>query len=265
MKPSSPSNAACQRFREDLLSGKQPEPNIAQDPHRDQCPECARFAEVLESSTAVETPRPMSARLRDRLREIPRHEVTCRDVERLYREAKRQAGAATEDREPDPASAQHLASCERCRVTYGTLQCAFEPERLAMPTRLARRLGEIAKRPERLVPVWISDTRYAAAACYLVATLTLAVTDNASAVLSEATQNMTSRVSVWAAAGEDRGNRVWVAATAPLERGLAEGWNRFDSYREAGSRWAGDAYRAIEDTTRELIPDRRRSVEGENP
>lgn len=270
---------ACRHFRERFQLG-------VQDPHRDVCGECSRFAEVLESSMSTENRRSMPAGLRSRLRGIPRHEVTCRDTERLYREARRRAGVVMQpsqndrtdanDRiserdtarehdpasERDPASEQHLASCERCSEIYGTLQCALEPERLAMSARLARRLTELAKHPQRLVPLWISDARYAAAACYLLAAMTLTVADDASAVLRGTTESLSNRVGVWATTGEARRSRVWDVVSSSLEQRLETGWNRAESYREASERWLSEAYRDIESTTRELIPDHDRSVEG---
>ncbi len=248
---------ACRNFRDRFQPG-------VRDPHRDRCTECSRFAEVLESSTSTEVPRPMPAGLRSRLRNIPQLEVTCRDVERLYREARRRAGAPTEHADRDSASEQHLATCERCREVYGTLQCAFEPERLTIPVRLARRLTDIAQHPERLIPLWISDTRYAAAACYLLATMTLAVADDASALLRGTTESVSSRVGIWATTGEAQRARAWDTVTSSIENRLEGSWNRALSYREAGERWVSDAYRSIEDTTRELIPDHDRSVEGEH-
>lgn len=246
---------SCLRFRDRF------EPGL-QAPHRDRCADCSRFAEILEGSAAPEIHRPMTSRLRQRLRAIPHQEVTCRDDVRLYRATLRRA---MPDRcESDPPAQGHLEACARCRDLYGTLYCAMVPEHRSMPGRLARRIGSIARHPERLLPLWIRDTRYAAAACYLLASLTLTLAEDASALFRETTASVSSQAVVWTDAGEARGTEAWDTISSTLQRGVTDGWNQIQHLGERGERWLLDTFRAIEDSTHQLIPDRERSVEGEN-
>lgn len=205
--------------------------------------------------------RPLPNNLRQRLRDIPRREVTCRDEERLYRTAL--SRAVPERAECDPAAERHLATCARCGDLYGALHCAFISERRPLPSRLARRLESIARHPERLLPLWIRDTRYAAAACYLLSALTLALAEDASARFRQTTETVSTRAAVWADAGETRGAEAWDTVSSSLQRRLGESLNHLAEYGERGERAFLDAVRAIEEVTHELIPDRDRSVEGE--
>ncbi len=203
-----------------------------------------------------EISRPLPQGLRQRLRDIPRHEVLCRDVDRLYQAARARArrGAAG-----DPAAEQHLAECSRCRPVYDTLSTAFTVRRLPLPRRLARELSAIARNPRRLLPIWIADTRYAAAACYLLAALTLSVAGDAAAVFGETTAAVSSKAQVWVDEGEERGLEAWDAATATVGKGFDEGWGHVT---RAGDFFSG-AVKTIETTTNELIPGRDRPVEGD--
>ena len=60
------------------------------------------------------------------------------------------------------------------------------------------------------------------------------------------------------------GAEAWDTMSSTLNHGLAEGWNRVTHYGARSERLLLDAFRAIEDTTHQLIPDRDRSVEGES-
>ncbi|MCP3960955.1 MAG: hypothetical protein GY719_24175 [bacterium] len=211
--------------------------------------------------------RPLPVALRQRLRDIPRHAVTCRHVERLYRETLSRArpglGEHVTAGEHDPAAVEHLASCERCREVYATIGDALVAERLPLPARLARSLSSIARHPERLVPVWVSDTRYAAAACYLLAALTLTLTGDAAALLRGTTESVNSQVEVWARKSEAQSVETWDTVSSKLEHGVGAGWGKVIDYGTNCEKLFFDAIGAIEAKTDELIPDRDRSVEGE--
>ncbi|MEM7353549.1 MAG: hypothetical protein AAF657_22315 [Acidobacteriota bacterium] len=261
----------CRHFRDRFEPGMR-------DPHRDRCADCSRFAEILEGTAVPEARRPMSLRLRERLRDIPRHEVTCRDEDRLYRATRRAAQRGEvpwNDGEKSPSSApdadaddhaarHHLRTCSRCRDLYGTLYCAMVPEHQPMSQRLARRIGSIARHPERLLPPWIRDTRYAAAACYLLASLTLALADDASAIFSRTTAKVSPKAIVWTESGEARGTDAWNTMSSTLSGELSEGWHRVQHYSERGERLLLDALRATLDTTQQLIPGPEGSVEGDD-
>ncbi len=220
--------------------------------------------------------RPLPPALRRRLREIPRREVVCRDVERLYRATRARAwarrdcdtaarGAAESEGRgaADRAAERHLASCARCRELYGTLASALAEARRPLPRRLASRLSAFARQPARRLPVWIVDARYAAAACYLLAAVTLALAGDASAVL-RGTETVSTKAQTWASAGETRSAEAWGAVRSSLSRELGSGWHRARRYRATCERWLSDAVRAVGATTDELLPDRDRSVEGED-
>ncbi len=209
-----------------------------------------------------DTPRrPMPDGLRQRLRDIPHREVVCRDVERLYRTTLARARGDAES--CDNAAEKHLSSCAHCRELYDTLYDAFAAARRPLPARLSRRLADIARHPEQLVPIWISDTRYAAAACYLLAALALTLAGDASALFEGTTRAVSSKAAVWADAGEARGLETWDAVTSTVGKGIDTGWNKARGYGAAGERLFADALETIETRTNQLIPDRERSVEGE--
>ena len=208
--------------------------------------------------------RPMPATLRQRLRDIPRREVLCRDVDRLYRAVRARVwdGAAIA-----PGVEHHLAECPRCAGIYATLASAFEARRLPLPRRLASDLVAIVRHPGRFVPLWVADSRYAAAACYLLAALTLSLAGDASALLRETTATVSSRARVWVDESGARGRRTWDAAAEKLGRGIedgfAAGWQRATSYSVACERFFTDAYMSVTDSTLKLIPGRERPVEGD--
>ncbi len=202
--------------------------------------------------------------LRQRLRDIPRHEVLCRDVDRLYRAARARAfGVDSEATARDPDAGRHLAECPRCRELYATLADAFNPRPLPLPRRLARSLRQVARQPQRLLPIWIADTRYAAAACYLLAALTLSLAGDASALLRDTTRAASTRTQAWVDEGEARGIEVWGAATAVLGTGAGDGWDRLVSYGASSQRFLAEIFTTFETETRELISGRERPVEGD--
>ena len=143
---------------------------------------------------------------------------------------------------------------------------------------MTRRLAAIARNPEQLLPPWIRDPRYAAAACYLAASLTLALAGDASAIFRQATDTVSTKartlvdagdaVSTSARtlvdAGEAKGFAAWGAAAASVGRGLGRGRHEVARYRASVERLYAGTVRTIDATTRELIPDRPRSVEGDD-
>lgn len=206
--------------------------------------------------------RPLPEGLRQKLRAIPRQEVVCRDVERLYRATRSRAHEAAED--SDGAAHRHLEGCARCSELYGTLDAAFATRPRPMPQRLTRRLAAIARHPEQLLPLWIRDTRYAAAACYLAASLTLALAGDASAIFRQATASVSTKAQTLVDAGEAKGFEAWGAATSSVGRGIGRGWHEVARYSSSMERLYAGTVRTIGATTRELLPDRQRSVEGDN-
>lgn len=207
--------------------------------------------------------RPLPEGLRQKLRDIPRREVVCRDVERLYRSTRSEAhGERAKDE--DRAARRHLAECPRCRELYATLHAAFAAAPRPVPKRLTRRLRAIARHPEQLLPLWIRDTRYAAAACYLAASLTLALAGDASAVFRVTTETVSTKAQTWVDAGETKSSEVWGAAASSVGRGIGRGWHEVARYGASVKSLYAGTVRTIGATTHELIPDRQRSVEGEN-
>ena len=211
-----------------------------------------------------EPDRPLPEGLRQRLRDIPRREVPCRELDRLYRATlsrARAAGGASTAR--DPAAEKHLWQCPRCRELYTTLASAFAVRRRSLPKRLVGDLRAIARRPRRLVPIWIADARYAAAACYLLAALGLSVAGEASALLRETTAKVSDRAQVWVDESEVRGREAWDATAAKLGRGIDDGWSRAARYGTACEEFFADTFAKIASSTQELIPGRDRPVQGD--
>ncbi len=224
-----------------------------------------------------DTRRPMPGALRQRLKDIPRREVPCRDVDRLYRVTLRRArgedssrlrasGATygTRDTAPSDAAAErHLAECPRCRELYDTLSSALTVRRLPLPRRLVSNLGSIARHPGRFLPIWIADSRYAAAACYLLAALALSLAGDASALLRDTTATVSSKTQAWVDENEARGLKALDATTATLGKGIDGGWHRVTRYGASFEKTLTYAYVTIATTTQELIPGRDRPVEGD--
>ncbi len=201
--------------------------------------------------------RPMSQALRQRLRDIPRREVLCRDVDRLYRFARARARARqdpTGSSVRDGAAERHLDECSRCRELYATLTTAFEVRRLPLPQRLALNLRQVARQPERLLPIWIADTRYAAAACYLLAALTLSLAGDASALFRDTTQVVSSKAVNWVDRGETRGLEVWHATATTVRREVGDGWEEISRYGASTEKFLANVYQTLETRTLELIP-----------
>ncbi len=210
-----------------------------------------------------ESKRRMPDALRQRLRDIPRQEVLCRDVDRLYRHVRARAWAGGDADAADTAAERHLAECPSCRRLYATLASAFNPRPMPLPRRLARSLRQVARHPERLLPIWIADTRYAAAACYLLATLGLSLAGDASALLRDTGATVSSQAQVWVDEGEARGLEAWEAAEATVGKKVDDGWKAADRYRIHCETLVIGVLRTLDTETRELISGRPRPVEGD--
>ena len=65
-------------------------------------------------------------------------------------------------------------------------------------------------------------------------------------------------------AGEETGAEVLGAAASSIGRGLGRGWHEVQRYRASAQRLYAGTVNTIGATTRELISDRQRSVEGDN-
>ncbi len=194
--------------------------------------------------------RPMPPSLRQRLRDIPRREVLCRDVDRLYRAAR---SRARDGEAGDRAAERHLGECASCRELYATLAAAFVDRRRSLPRRLAQSLCRIA-RPVQQLPFWIADTRYAAAACYLLAALALALAGDASALFRDTTTAVSSKARVWVDEGEARSLEVWRSSAAALGTEISEGWDRAVRYGTSSERFLTGVLETLETRTRALIP-----------
>lgn len=209
--------------------------------------------------------RPMPDGLRQRLRSIPSQEVLCRDVDRLYRTARARAFAGDgAEVAVDAAAERHLEACPRCHELYATLACAFNLRRLPLPRRLARGLRQVARHPERLLPIWIADTRYAAAACYLLAAMALSLAGDASALFRDTSAAVGSKAQVWVDEGEARGLEAWRSTAASVDRKVDDGWQTATRYGASCESFFIDVFKTVETTTRQLIPGRQRPVEGDH-
>ncbi len=195
---------------------------------------------------------PLPGGLRQRLSAIPRQVVVCRDVDRLYAAARRQAF----DGEMEPAAEAHLATCERCRTLYATLGSAFAEMQRPAPPRLAARLRHIGRHPEALLPVWVRDSRYAAAACFLLTVIMMSLAGDASARFRSTTETVSTQAATWTEAGEVRGRAVWGTFTAAVAAGYDDGRRRteqgFDRSREQLRDAAESSERFVHDVIRDL-------------
>ncbi len=239
----------CREFRERFEPGRD-------DPHRGSCAECAAFAEALESRPR----RPLPESLHRKLRAIPERTVVCRDVDRLYGTTLEQAaGNATND----SAAARHLQSCGRCRRLYGTLRSAMESRRRTLPGALAYRLRSLARQPEHLLPVWITDARYATAACWLLAGFLALFAGDAAALFRDSSEVVSSHTTAWAERGEEGSQRLWEAAAVCLEDGLGKGREKIELYGAPFEVLFFDTLQLIETTRDELTIEPLSAIQGE--
>lgn len=181
--------------------------------------------------------RPLPARLRERLLAIPGERVLCRDVDRLYRAARRRVHGG----EADAQALGHLASCERCRTLYGVLDAAFRDPSRPLPRGLVARLKAIVTAPR--LPLLARDVRLAAAASAMLAAMLLLVVGNPAALFRSKVDEASARAVVLAEAGEASGQAI-------LEK-LADGFEtRYERGREA-LRDGGRAYERLLDEARD--------------
>ena len=228
---------SCRRFRQRFAPVER-----TAAAHRASCPACDAWARLLETAAAAETRRPLPESLRGRLRTIPRQVVTCRDVERLYSAARRQAM----EKGPEPAAAEHLETCERCATLYGALRSAIS-ERLPQPSpRLFERLRNLARRPRQLLPVWIADARYATAACALVTVVLMSLAGDTSARFRDATDTVGLRASDWAQKGETRGRRAWESLADAVQDEARQSRRGIEKLEESTRQFVREAIRDLE-------------------
>jgi hypothetical protein len=210
-------NESCGKFR--IAFEPRADAGEAVEAHRRRCPACAAWAARLEDAVAGERSAPLPKALRERLLAIPAaapQGLRCRDVERLYEAARREARHG----EIDPEARAHLAACRRCQRLYGTLGSAFSAVRRPMPETLRRRLLRIAT--PRRPPVWIRDGRFAvAASALLTASLMLFAGDPVS-LLRATVERLESGSHTLSERGAAEGQAAW----ARLTRTLSTTWEQ---------------------------------------
>jgi hypothetical protein len=223
-------NESCRRFRADFAA----ERAAATASHRHGCAACAAWAAEVEAAadwtrTAAVAAQPLPASLRSRLRSIPQQVATCRDVDRLYAAARRRAAG----RPPEPATAAHLAACDRCRTLYGTLESAFSERLPPPPPGLVAALKEIVRRPERLLPQWIAEPRLATAACILMTVLLSSMAADAAALFRDAGDAVSAQAAEWAEEGQSRSHRMWQSTVTAITTSHATSRERLAGFAES--------------------------------
>lgn len=189
-------NTDCRDFRETFSPQDATDATDATD-HRRHCAACDAYARRLQDA-ATPVPSPLSARLSRRLAAIPSLAASCDDIDRLYAEARRQARPMDTSPDTDPQAADdHLADCPRCRQLYGCLSEAMTPRPEPLPHGLFQRLQEIGRQAPARLPVWISDTRYATAACYLLTAFLVVLAGDSSARFQATTEVVSARAGTW--------------------------------------------------------------------
>lgn len=189
-------------------------PQRADHPHRRSCPECAAFAAAMEKASAPRLPLP--ERLRGRLRSIP--------------------AAEGEGLEP------------RLRVPS-----------LRMPPHLRNRLRDLPHQgsaagepPPRELPVWVRSSRYAVAASYLLAVVTMQLLGDPLELGRRAAGSLSEELrQVWQRSGVEISLERLESDVAEEAEGVAE---RYDATREALSTSVEDLRARVTEMTRELFP-----------
>lgn len=200
-------NPECLRFREAFS----PQDDTVEASHRTTCEVCDAYARRLEDAAAP-VPSSFSTRLGLRLASIPDLAGECDDVDRLYAAVRRRArpGEAVDTKDADePTLLDHLEVCERCRRIYGCLEDALAEPTRPLPHRLAERLREIGRRAPEALPVWISDSRFAAAACYVLTAFLMLLAGDASARFNATSEVVSGRASTWIEATVDTASGGW--------------------------------------------------------
>lgn len=180
----------CQGFRQGFSPH---DPDSSQGDHRLECEACDAYARRLEDAADLPRRR-LPSSLQRRLAAIPAFVMDCDDVDRLYGAVRRRAHGNLGE---DAAALDHLAECQRCQGLYRRLEDALTPQRRAMPQRLFERLRQIGRQPPQRLPVWIADTRYATAACYLITALLVLLADDASARFQATSEVVSAQASTW--------------------------------------------------------------------
>lgn len=183
-------NPQCQAFRQDYSPH---DPAFDNDSHRAQCEACAAYAQRLQD--AADPPHQgLSISLKRRLAAIPSLAMDCQDIDLLYAATRRKArGLAVEN----PAARDHLSDCSRCQALYGCLEDALAEEQHQLPDRLFKRLRQIGRGPAKQLPIWIADTRYATAACYLITALLVLLAGDSSARFQATTEGVGASAISW--------------------------------------------------------------------
>lgn len=204
----------CLRFRETFS----PQDDATETSHRMTCEACDTYARRLEDAAAP-VPSGLSTRLGLRLASIPDLAGECDDVDRLYAAVRRRARpgeliapdvSADPDTGDDRLLLGHLDVCERCRRIYGCLEDVFTEPTHPLPHRLAERLQDIGRRAPDLLPVWISDSRFAAAACYVLTAFLMLLAGDASARFDATSEVVSGRAGTWIEATADATSRGWI-------------------------------------------------------
>ena len=215
-------------------------------------------------------PTPLPAALTRRLQAIPRLVVVCRDVDRLYAEARRRAApkSTTPDPTPDPPAAEHLASCAHCRQLYGVLESALREPRQPLPQHLVPRLAALADRPSWTPPRWLRDARYAAAACLLLAASLTFVVEDAAAGLKEARGSMAATTAALTETMRTRTEEVrplshWEGLATGLEEFYSENRHRASRLESSWREFNNNTLREFEAIGRRLSQPFQSPPEGE--
>ena len=187
-------------------------PQRADHPHRRSCPECAAFAAAMERASAPRLPLPEG--LRGRLRSIP--------------------AAEGEGLEP------------RLRVPA-----------LRMPPHLRSRLRDLPRQgstagepPPRELPAWVRSSRYAVAASYLLAVVTMQLLGDPLELGRRAAGSLSEELRQVKSGVETSLERL-ESGVAEEAEGVAE---RYDATREALSASVEDLRARVTEMTRDLFP-----------
>ena len=243
--------AACRRFREAF------DPSTRSvDDHRRECEDCTTWATrvtatVAASATASTPALPPS--LAARLRAIPRHEVVCRDVDRMTRAARAQA----QDETPESAVLEHWAGCARCRAVYAALSVTMAARPPKLSAGIRRSVRQVAR--DHVVLPFVPrilrelDWRWAAAASLLVGLLLQPLSGDAATATRTLRLRAESTVADWVAQGSARRQAWWQAVEESSARGREAFGQRADAYGETWKKLYQRTRRVVTDEASNLI------------
>lgn len=166
-------NLACHEYRSHFLPG-------SVHGHRSSCAACDTWAERVERTMTPGPDLDMPSGLAERLRRIAQEE-DCRWVLETWRDLI--DGLLPIDQKT--RLERHIEGCERCRETVAALQSFVEAAQMPLPDRLSQKLRAIPSNEKRRPPIWVRQTRYAAAASYLLIVLTYLTIGNPVALARE--------------------------------------------------------------------------------